>query len=200
MSPRPDVSDVRKHQILDAAEEIFTQKGFDEARMDDIAEETGLSKGTLYLYFNSKHDLIITILDRIFQREFKQMEKLDINQMTATQCIWEFTRLATKDIAMMLRLMPIAYEFLALAFRNKYVQQALRNYFNRYINILIPMIRHGVEAGEFRALDPQEVAIAMGAIIEGTILLWVYDRSLVEPEQHIYSGMKLLLEGIQVRA
>jgi hypothetical protein len=37
----------------------------------------------------------------------------------------------------------------------------------------------------------------MGAIIEGTLLLWVYDKSLVDPEIHIHSGMKLLLEGVQ---
>jgi TetR/AcrR family fatty acid metabolism transcriptional regulator len=197
MPPRPDVSDERKHQILDAAEEIFTQKGFDEARMDDIADETGLSKGTLYLYFNSKNDLIIAILDRIFQREFRQMEKIDLTQMTAMQCIWKFTDLATQDIKMMLRLMPIAYEFLALAFRNKYVQHALKSYLNRYIDILIPIIQRGIDSGEFRQVDPQEVVIAIGAIMEGTVLLWVYDKSLVEPEKHIRSGMRLLLEGIE---
>ena len=67
MSPKPDVSDERKYQILNAAEQVFTKKGLDLARMDDIAEETGLSKGTLYLYFKSKDDLIIAILDRIFR-------------------------------------------------------------------------------------------------------------------------------------
>ena len=41
MSPRPNVSNERKNQIINAAEDVFTQKGFDEARMDDIAEETG---------------------------------------------------------------------------------------------------------------------------------------------------------------
>jgi hypothetical protein len=46
-------------------------------------------------------------------------------------------------------------------------------------------------------LDVQELAIASGAIIEGTLLLWVYDKSLVDPEKHIRSGMKLLLEGAQ---
>jgi AcrR family transcriptional regulator len=74
MSPRPDVSDERKDQILNAAERVFTRKGIDLARMDDIAEETGLSKGTLYLYFKSKGDLIIAILERIFQGAFQMME------------------------------------------------------------------------------------------------------------------------------
>jgi AcrR family transcriptional regulator len=39
MSPRPNVSDQRKSQILNAAEDIFTKMGFDEARMDDIAKK-----------------------------------------------------------------------------------------------------------------------------------------------------------------
>ena len=84
MSPRPDVSDERKNQILNAAEQVFTKKGLDLARMDDIAEETGLSKGTLYLYFKSKEELIIAILDRIFQGLFKQMEQRKDNELSAS--------------------------------------------------------------------------------------------------------------------
>ena len=200
MSPRPNVSDERKSQILNAAEGIFTQKGFDEARMDDIANETGLSKGTLYLYFKSKDALIIAILDRIFQREFRQLENLQQDELSATETIWKLTEMLTKDIIGILRLIPIVYEFLALAFRNRYVQQALKKYINRYLDILIPIIQRGIDSGEFRSVDTREIAIAMGAIIEGTLLIWVYDKSIVEPAHHIRSGMKLLLEGVQARA
>jgi len=199
MSPRPNVSDERKVQIINAAEDVFTKKGFDEARMDDIAEETGLSKGTLYLYFKSKDDLIIAILDRMFQREFKQLENLNQDELSATDTIWKITDLLTKDILGLIRLIPIVYQFLALAFRNKYVQQALKKYINRYLDILIPIIQRGIDSGEFRQVDAREVAIAGSAIIEGTLLLWVYDKSMIEPEKHIRSGMKLLLEGVQAR-
>ena len=197
MSPRPNVTDERKSQIITAAEDVFTQKGFDEARMDDIAEETGLSKGTLYNYFKSKDDLIIAILDRIFQREFKAFEQMDLSTMTATEAINLFVDTVSKDIKIMLRLMPIAYEFLALAFRNKTVQKSLKVYVNHYMNILVPIIQSGINSGEFKEVDAHEVAIAMGAILEGTILIWVYDKSLVVPEENIRSGIKLLLEGVQ---
>ncbi len=200
MSPRPNVSDERKSQIIGAAEDVFTKKGFNEARMDDIAEETGLSKGTLYLYFKSKDDLIIAILDRMFQREFKQLENLDQDGRTAVETIEKLTALLIKDILGFMRLVPIVYEFLALAFRNKYVQAALKKYINRYIDILVPIIQRGIESGEFRPVDAREVAIAMGAMIEGTLLLWVYDKTLVKPDYHIQTGIKLLLEGVQVRA
>lgn len=200
MSPRPNVSDERKSQILNAAEDVFTKKGFDEARMDDIADKTGLSKGALYLYFKSKDELIIAILDRIFQHEFKRLENLDLDDMKAAEAVWKLTELITKDILGLMRLIPIIYEFLALAFRNKYVQLALKKYVNRYLDILVPIIQRGIDSGELRPVDAREVAVAMSAIIEGTLLLWVYDKSIVEPEYHIRSGMKLLLEGVQARS
>ena len=197
MSPRPNVSEERKGQIMNAAEEVFTQKGFSDARMDDIAQETGLSKGTLYLYYKSKDDLIIAILDRLFQREFKAFETLDLTSVSATDAIGVFTDTTAKDIRIMMRLLPITYEFMGLAFRNKFVQKTFKAYLNYYMDLLIPVIQHGIDSGEFRPADAKEVAIAMGAIMEGTLLLWVYDNSLVEPEKHLRSGMKLLLKGVK---
>jgi len=197
MSPRPSVSDERKTQILNAAEGVFTDKSFEEARMDDIAEKTGLSKGTLYLYFKSKDDLITAILDRLIQFEFKQLEHLDQQELSATDAIWQMTNLLTKDLLGLMPLVPIIYQFLALAFRNKYVQKSLKKYINHYLDILIPVIQRGIDTGEFRKVDAREVALAMAAVIEGTLLLWVYDRGLVKPEYHIRSGMQVLMEGVR---
>jgi AcrR family transcriptional regulator len=179
---------------------VFTYKGFDEARMEDIAEGTGVSKGTLYLYFKSKEELIIAILDRVFSGMFQQMEARRNTQSSATEAIWQFTEEAIRDYVRMLRLMPVAYEFLALAFRNKVVQNALKQYFQHYMDVLTPIIQRGIDSGEFRVVDAQEVAIAAGAVFEGTVLLWVYDSSLVDVSHHIRSSIELLLEGIQVRA
>lgn len=198
MSPRPDVSEERKNQILDAATQVFMQKGFDKARMDDIVEETGLSKGTLYWYFKSKYDIIISILDRIFQHAFDQFDSQQKDsELSASEALWQFSEEAIQDYKKMLSLMPVAYEFLALAFRNKVVQKVLKRYFNRYMEILVPIIQRGIDSGEFRQMDPTEAAIAAGAIFEGTILLWVYDKDLVDPERHIRAGIKIWLAGVQ---
>jgi AcrR family transcriptional regulator len=200
MSPRPDVSEERKNQILDAATRVFMKKGFDKARMDDIVEETGLSKGALYWYFKSKSDIIINILDRIFKDAFQQLESQKSGEADATAAIWQFTEEAIQDYKKMLRMMPIAYEFLALAFRNKIVQKALKQYMDRYMNLLVPIIQKGIDMGEFCPVDAREAAIAAGAILEGTILLWVYDQDLVDPERHIRSGIKIWLAGIKATA
>jgi AcrR family transcriptional regulator len=197
MSPRHDVSEERRSQILDAATQVFSKKGFDHARMDDIVQETGLSKGALYWYFKSKDDIIFGIIDRIFQHEFKELREVVKDTATAADGLRLFTDVAIQDIHNMIRLLPIAYEFLALAFRNKAVQRALKSYMNSYMEILLPVIQRGIDSGEFRDVDPMQVGLAAGAIIEGTMLLWVYDKSMVDPEQNIRSSMELLLAGVQ---
>jgi len=52
----------RRNQILDAAIEVFGNKGLDVATVDDIAQAAGISKGTIYLYFKSKDEIFDSIL------------------------------------------------------------------------------------------------------------------------------------------
>ena len=56
--------ELRRKTIIDAAERIFFSKGFEHATMNDIAQESELSKGTLYLYFSSKNELCMSIIVR----------------------------------------------------------------------------------------------------------------------------------------
>lgn len=197
MSPRPDVSAERKDQILDAASEVFAEKGVHETRMDDIVKKSGLSKGTLYWYFKNKDEIVLNIFERIFSREFAELENLVDADGTATERLLHFADRTSEDIKRMLRLMPLAYEFMGWAFRKKFVQDAFKLYINKFMDILVPVIQQGIDSGEFRAIDPQSAAITLGAIFEGTILLWVYDNHLVDPEKHIREGATLLLEGMK---
>lgn len=197
MSPRTDVSKERRHQILDAATEVFAQKGFSDARMDDIAARAEVSKGTIYLYFKSKDEIIVDLLNRLFRREMRDLEALQHEPGSATEKLQRFADYLIADIRTWLKLVPVAYEFLGVVFRRKIVQQTFRQYFRSYFDMILPLIRQGIESGEFRALEAEDVAIAAGAIFEGTILLWVYDPETVDVEKHIRAGMDILLRGIQ---
>ncbi|MEA2104522.1 MAG: TetR/AcrR family transcriptional regulator [Candidatus Cloacimonadota bacterium] len=56
--------ELRSESIIDAAENVFFSKGFENATMLDVAKEVELSKGTIYLYFHSKNELCMAILLR----------------------------------------------------------------------------------------------------------------------------------------
>ena len=71
--PRPNVSEERINQILDAAITVFARDGFDEARMEDIAVQANLSKGAVYLYFKSKDAIIAAILRLFLRREIRSL-------------------------------------------------------------------------------------------------------------------------------
>ncbi len=68
MSPVPDRAQLRRDEILDAAERIFATKGYHESGIADIAAELGIGHGTFYRYFKNKHDIAVTILERVIQR------------------------------------------------------------------------------------------------------------------------------------
>jgi TetR/AcrR family transcriptional regulator len=56
--------EARRHRILDAAERVFWDRGFEAAKMEEVAEAAQLGKGTLYLYFKTKDDLALAIAVR----------------------------------------------------------------------------------------------------------------------------------------
>jgi hypothetical protein len=127
----------------------------------------------------------------------RDLSALQQDSGPASVRLQRFSEAIVSDLSTWLRLLPVAYEFLGLIFRNKTVQKAFRRYLRTYVSLTVPIIRDGIESGEFRAADPTETALTLGALFEGTLLLWVYDPEAVEVEKQILSGVHLLLEGLK---
>ncbi|MBC8503993.1 MAG: TetR/AcrR family transcriptional regulator [Anaerolineales bacterium] len=198
MSPRPDKSKERKVQILDAAANVFEEKGIQKTRMDDIVEKSGLSKGTLYWYFKSKDEIILGIFDNFISKEIKELETLVSSDESSSARISTYTERIILDMIKLLRFPSISFEFLSIAFRSKYIQKAFKRFLADHMEILVPIIQQGVESGEFKEIDATEAAIAIGAVFEGTIALWVYDKNLIDTERHVRSGIKFLVDGFKL--
>jgi AcrR family transcriptional regulator len=198
MTPRPDVSAERKAQILEAAKKVFARLGFERARVDDIAEESGLSKGTLYWYFESKDAIISAIMDQFFAQELAHVRELLDAGLSAKENLLMFTRFVTEDIMKMQPLMSILFEYWSLLLRRKKVKQVLSNYYRSYLEIMVPIIERGISQGEFRQVDAISAAIAIGAVFEGTIVLWGAAPDIVDLGEHIEVGVRLLIEGIEI--
>ncbi len=169
MSPKPNVSEERKEQIAEAATKVFVSKGFDKARMNDIAEEAGLSKGALYLYFKSKDAIITHLLDKLFEREFADLLLLKDDPRPASEKLLFFTEEMIAGMQNWTKIIPIMYEFLGRLFRQSIVQEAFKKYMRFYLELITPIIQEGIDDGEFKADNAEDVAITIGAIFEGTI-------------------------------
>lgn len=77
----------RRDDILRAAKEVFFGKGLMSATMDEIAEKAELSKGTLYLYFASKEELYLSLLDEGDQIFMAMMQKELVPTLSAEELI-----------------------------------------------------------------------------------------------------------------
>ena len=196
MSPRPDVSQERKDQILAAATKVFTERGFAEARMDDIVAESGLSKGALYWYFDSKDAIIINLLDRVFDWETANLQAILEHQDSAAHKLTAFVEVTIQDLNKIRPLMPILIDFWSLSLRKKTINQAIKRYYQRFLDILEPILQYGIDQGEFRLVNVNETALAIGAVFEGTILLWAYFSETIDIEEQFRTNLDLVLNGL----
>jgi AcrR family transcriptional regulator len=197
MSPRPDVSEERRAQIIAAAIKVIAREGFTNTRMDAVSAESGLSKGLLYWYFKSKEEIIIAIADLLFGAEFRKMQSISAEGQSARARLDIFLNIFLEDLREMMKVAPVIYEFYALAFRNTTVRKVMQEYLGRFVAILEPIVKQGMDAGEFTLGDARQVTIAIGSALEGTLLLWAYAPDLVQLEEQLRSTMTLLLKGLE---
>ncbi len=81
------VSEFRTAEILDAARKVFTEKGFRDSTVDEIAETAGVSKGTVYLYFPSKQEIYVATIERGVIEYRKKLEEALTPDLSPRQVI-----------------------------------------------------------------------------------------------------------------
>ena len=197
MAPRPDVSDQRRNQIMEAALTVFSRLVFERASMDNIAKEAGVSKGALYLYYKSKDAIIAKLLQLFFDQALKQVKVLAAGEGSVTEQLLAFTRVLTREMDRMAAMQPISLQFYAIAARHATIRQHLRAYFAEYRALMEEVIQRGIAQGELRAdISPAETAVTLTALLEGLALLWLIDPQATDWHVQVESSTKLLIQGL----
>lgn len=195
--PRPDVSAERTAQIIEAAITTFVRLGLADARMEDIADEVGLSKATLYLYFDSKDALIGAILDSFVGRELAIARKLLDEERSASAKLEALIDIVVADTQEFLPYVPLYFDFLGMALREESIREVVKKPFNEYLEIVVAILEEGQAAGEFRKVDTTAAALALGTLIDGTLLLWAYDPQLIDAGKQMRASIELMLDGLK---
>ncbi len=139
-----------KHsKIINAATKVFAKKGFFNARISDIAKEAKVADGTIYLYFNNKFDILISV----FEEEIGDL----IKQVTLSLAVEPDPRkkleiFATKHLTMMKKNKNLA-EVIQIELRQstKVIKEYRNNKFSEYIDIISTIIKAGQAQGIYRA-------------------------------------------------
>ncbi len=181
----------RRTEILNAAEQVFFEKGLALATMDEIAEQAELSKGTLYLYYKSKEDLYMAIICRGHQILLKMFEEA---ASTGEPTIKLFQNIGDTYYAFYKRYHNYfrMFSFSENTQLHSQVSEEMRSACaesgQSIGQVVMDIIRKGKDDGTFRPeVDPQELAI----------IFWANSRGVLELIDHLSS--KLACTGDQFK-
>jgi AcrR family transcriptional regulator len=149
-------AEARPAEILDAALTVFSARGFAAAKLDDVAKEAGVSKGTLYLYFESKEALFEAMALELMR--VPVMAQLDTiaKAETATEALRQLIQFMTRMLDDPRR---SALPKLIIAESAGFPELAriwLKTVIQPVRKRLAALIEAGIAQGEFRAVDPWE--------------------------------------------
>ncbi len=193
--------DARPAEILEAALAVFAERGFAATRMDDIAERAGVTKGTIYLYFESKEAVFRNLVqesigiaigqfaDSAQHFEGSTAELLRNILRGIGQFICNTDRVVLPKI-----ILAEAGNFPALAefYRREIIDKGL--------GLLQSIVSRGIASGEFRNVEPQHVArlciapLLLGAIWRTTFAR--FDREPYDLNGLIDTHIDVLLRGL----
>ena len=175
-------ADCRPQELLDAALEVFVERGYAAARMEQIAHRAGVSKGTLYLYYPGKAELLKAVVRQsLLGNLIEAQEQARKHQGSCRELLAFFLSEFTRRIA---RTKISGIPKLILAEAGNFPEIA-QFYFEEVIQrtrmLITDILRAGIACGEFRPLDLDHAwRIIVAPLVLG--VLWKHTFQSFDPD------------------
>ncbi len=199
--------DARPGELIEAALELFVEKGFAATRAEEVAKRAGVSKGTLFLYFSSKEELFKAVVRKNLSGQFTEWNAMfDCFPGTTPEMLkfcmhswWERIG-STKASGITKLMMSEACNFPELA--EFYKAEVIRP----GNDLIQRLIQRGIDRGEFRPMDAQKaVYVVMAPLL--FLALWTHSFGTLDkaceqlnPEDFLATQLDTLLQGLCVPA
>ncbi len=194
----------RRESILFAAKKLFSKKGFENTSMDELAAEAELAKGTLYLYFKSKEEVIYSLLSPSlaeYQRGLREIASDPGKPAEATlreivKYIYDMYLEEPEIYRVIIHYKAKEYQSLLSEENFRHLRELMRG----NLQITEDLIRRGVDAGVFHRTDPKKTSIILWNIFVG-VMQYEENRtynggpSYLKPT--LYEAIDLLIRGMR---
>lgn len=181
----------KRESILNAAVKVFAQKGYFNSKVSDIAGEAGIADGTVYLYFESKNDVLRSVFDRAMEefitegrREIASIERPDERLRRIAELHLEKLG-ADRDLAIVFQV--------ELRGSTKFMEEFSAAGFADYLDIIIQTIGEGQELGIFRKdLNPIVCAKIFYGALDEMVTNWILSKKpyplppMAEPVMQVF--------------
>ncbi len=186
-----------RDEILDAAAQIFREKGFHAASMQDIAQAVKLQKASLYYHVSSKQDILLALLDRALDLLIEILEPIVGGSFPPDEKIrraisaYLKTMLDNRDLAAVLLL---EHRSLEPQYRARHAPRR-----DRFESLWREMIQEGMNTGIFNCADPALAARYLLGVLNWTIT-WYRPDGLLTPVELATEFTSLFLNGLLARS
>ncbi len=193
--------DARPGELVAAALELFIERGFSATRLDDVAKRAGVSKGTLYLYFDSKEALFKTVIQEgivsriaeyeVFMRAYEGSSAALLRDLVTS---WWDQIGATKLGGISKLMMSESGNFPELA--KFYHDEVMK----RGMGLFIYAIERGIKTGEFRHISMEYVPRICSAPVV-MLMLWKHSFDLcgddtIDPKAYLAVHTDMLIHSL----
>jgi AcrR family transcriptional regulator len=191
-------ADHRREQMLRAALDVIADRGYADTRIADVAERTGISPALVIYYFKTKDQLLAEAIryaeDGWYAEGQHRMEALPtaaarIEEIVAMTCLPEAD--AESHDSWLLWL-----DFWALAARSPQVADLRQKADERWRDLIVSLVRSGQEAGEFKAVDADDFAVLLSALLDGLAIQIALDDPVVGPQRSFELSMAFISEQL----
>lgn len=196
--PRRKEEEKRK-KILDAAVRVFAREGFYNAKVEEVAREAGVAHGTVYLYFGSKEDLLISVF-RENLRELIEYVGSEIQKEKDAEA--RLKRMIHLQIEL-IETNPELTELLLVEFpqTGKFLSSQAIDEVAAYINMIADILKQGMaEKIFYDSIDANIVATLIYAGIQGIATRWILEGTKYSLKQAALEISEVFLRGIRLRS
>lgn len=204
MSPKLVNKDHRKREIALAALDIFAKYGFEGTSISRVAEAAGISKGSVYLYFNSKIDLIVAAAEAWvvgIEERFAPLSDADQDPLTRLRTLFrESTRAFLNDprmIMLFLGIVQIALRDRALLERLDVVKKVSAPIRKAICEILSDGVAQGVFRSEV-ATQAERIAVNLVAYVDGIGMHYLADPDFFDLSEQINFYLEGMISSLRV--
>jgi len=167
-------SEETRNQILDSAQKLFSQNGYDASGVAEICQSAGVSKGAFYHHFPSKQALFMALLERWLNGITAGLEAIRQGASDVPQTILRMTDLLPAIFQDAGGRLPLFLEYWLQASRDARVWEMTIAPYRRYQEYFASLVRDGMAEGSLREMDPDIasrviVALALGMLLQGLL-------------------------------
>jgi len=194
----PGTADQRREQMLHAALEVISERGYADTRIADVAERAGVSPALVIYYFKTKDQLLTEAIRYYEDTWYAVGQSRMAGLATAAERLEEFVAMSCLSEAdpEPASSWQLWLDFWAQAARNAEVAGVRQKSDERWREVIGSLVLRGQEAGEFRPVDAESFAIYLSALLDGLTIQIALEDPVVDSVRAFELSMRFVAEQL----